>query len=47
MKPLSRRPKTMVALAVALVFLLSGCPEGGSGDSGGVGYSIASGPTGG
>jgi hypothetical protein len=47
MKPLSRRPKRMVALAVALVFLLSGCPDGGSGDSGGGGYSISSGSAGG
>ena len=47
MKPLSRRPKTMVALAVALVFLLSGCPDGGSGDSGGGGYSISNGSAGG
>ncbi len=45
MQSRSRRPKTMVALAVALVFLLSGCP-GGGGDSGGSGggYSISSGP---
>ena len=43
MKPPQRRPKTMVALAVALVLLLSGCPGGGSGDSDGVGYSIAGG----
>ena len=34
MKPMSGRPKTMVALALALVFLLSGCPDGGSGDRG-------------
>ena len=47
MKPLSRRPKTMAALAVALVFLLSGCPDGGSGDSGGGGYSISNGSAGG
>jgi hypothetical protein len=44
LKPLSGRPKTMVALALALVFLLSGCPGGGSGNSGGGGYSISDGP---
>jgi hypothetical protein len=43
MQSRSRRPKTMVALAVALVFLLSGCPGGGGGDTGGSGYSISSG----
>ena len=47
MKLLSMRPKAMAALAVALVFLLSGCPEGGSGDTGGGGYSISSGAAGG
>jgi hypothetical protein len=49
MKAMSRRPKPMVALALALVFLLSGCPEGGSGGSGdtGGGYSISSGSAGG
>ena len=41
MKPLSGRPKTMVALAVALVLLLSGCPEAGSSDSGGGGYTMS------
>src|SRR5829696_5577318 len=44
MNTLSGRPKTMVALALALVFLLTGCPEGGSGDSGGGGYSLSGGP---
>jgi len=44
--PQSRRPKTMVAVAVALVLLLSGCPGGGGsgGDSGGGGYNISGGP---
>jgi hypothetical protein len=42
MQPLSRRLTTLVALVVALVFLLSGCP-GGGGDTGGGGYSISSG----
>jgi hypothetical protein len=42
MKPRSGRPKTMVALALALVFLLSGCPDGGSVDPGGGGYNISS-----
>lgn len=45
--PRSRRPKTMVAVAVALVLLLSGCPGGGDsggGDPGGGGYNISGGP---
>jgi hypothetical protein len=42
MKPMSGRPKTMVALALTLVFLLSGCPDGGSVDPGSGGYSIYS-----
>ena len=49
MKAMNGRPKTMVALALALVFLLSGCPDGGGGGSGdtGGGYSISSGRAGG
>src|SRR5215212_2973055 len=41
MRPLSGRPKTMVALVLALVLLLSGCPKGASGDTGGGGYRIS------
>jgi hypothetical protein len=44
MKLLNIWPKAMAALAVALVLLLSGCPDGGSVDTGGGGYSMSSGP---
>jgi hypothetical protein len=43
----SARSKTLVVLVAALAFLLSGCPSGNGGGSGG-GYRIdsGSGPTG-